>query len=38
MINETLDTAPKLQMALIVAEASLASVQKDTPFQDFEIR
>lgn len=38
MINETLDTAPKLQMALIVAEASLASVPKDTPFQDFEMR
>lgn len=38
MINETLNTAPKLQAALIVAESALSSLPKDTPFQSFEMR
>ena len=38
MINETLNTAAKLQSALIVAEAALLTLPKDTPYQDFEQR
>ncbi|KAL8038201.1 hypothetical protein ABFX02_11G089700 [Erythranthe guttata] len=38
MINETLNTVPKLQSALIVAETALSSLPKDTPFQSFETR
>ncbi|KAL0462453.1 UNVERIFIED_CONTAM: Sucrose synthase 7 [Sesamum latifolium] len=38
MINETLNTVSKLQAALIVAEAALSSLPKDTPYQSFEIR
>ncbi|PSS00265.1 Sucrose synthase [Actinidia chinensis var. chinensis] len=38
MINETINTAAKLQSALIVAEAALLTLPKDTPYQDFEQR
>ncbi|GLU10603.1 hypothetical protein SLE2022_273960 [Rubroshorea leprosula] len=38
MINETLNTAAKLQMALIIAEISLSELPKDTPYQRFELR
>nr|XP_004289566.2 PREDICTED: sucrose synthase 7 [Fragaria vesca subsp. vesca] len=38
MINDTLNTAAKLQMALIVSEVYLSALPKDTPFQNFEIR
>ncbi|KAL9425210.1 hypothetical protein AB3S75_032194 [Citrus x aurantiifolia] len=38
MINDNLNTAEKLQMALIVAEVSLSALPKDTPFQKFELR
>ncbi|KAL7135360.1 hypothetical protein ABFS83_11G089700 [Erythranthe nasuta] len=38
MINETLNTVPKLQSALIVAETALSSLPKDTPIQSFETR
>ncbi|KAE8713355.1 Sucrose synthase 5 [Hibiscus syriacus] len=38
MINETLNTATKLQMALIVAEVSLSDLPKDTPYQSLELR
>ncbi|KAG8373534.1 hypothetical protein BUALT_Bualt11G0034200 [Buddleja alternifolia] len=38
MINETLNTVPKLQGALIAAEAALSSLPKDTPYQSFEMR
>ncbi|XVF71019.1 hypothetical protein PTKIN_Ptkin12aG0000800 [Pterospermum kingtungense] len=38
MINETLNTAAKLQMALIVAEAFLSDLPKDTPYQNLELR
>ncbi|KAI4375523.1 hypothetical protein MLD38_013381 [Melastoma candidum] len=38
MINETLDTASKLQEALILADASLSVLDKDTPYQNFEMR
>ncbi|KAJ6752712.1 SUCROSE SYNTHASE 5 [Salix koriyanagi] len=37
MINETLNTVGKLQMALIVAEVYLSGLAKDTPYQNFEI-
>uniref|UniRef100_A0A6N2N707 sucrose synthase n=1 Tax=Salix viminalis TaxID=40686 RepID=A0A6N2N707_SALVM len=37
MINETLSTVGKLQMALIVAEVYLSGLAKDTPYQNFEI-
>ncbi|KAJ6959791.1 sucrose synthase 5-like [Populus alba x Populus x berolinensis] len=37
MINESLGTVGKLQMALIIAEVYLSGLAKDTPFQDFEI-
>ncbi|XP_057483499.1 sucrose synthase 7-like [Actinidia eriantha] len=36
MINETLNTFPKLQEALIVADVYLSALPKDTPFQNFE--
>ncbi|XP_051117141.1 sucrose synthase 5-like isoform X2 [Andrographis paniculata] len=38
MINETLNTAAKLQSALIVAEAALSLLPHDTPYQSFEMR
>ncbi|XWS30615.1 hypothetical protein CRYUN_Cryun23aG0001100 [Craigia yunnanensis] len=38
MINETLNTAAKLQMALIVAEVSLSDLPNDTPYQSLELR
>ncbi|KAK6266996.1 hypothetical protein QUC31_017833 [Theobroma cacao] len=38
MINETLNTAAKLQMALIVAEVSLSDLPRDTPYQNLELR
>ncbi|KAG5247239.1 sucrose synthase [Salix suchowensis] len=38
MINETLGTVRKLQMALIVAEVYLSGLPKDTLYQNFEIR
>ncbi|CAA0814534.1 Sucrose synthase 6 [Striga hermonthica] len=38
MINETLNTVPKLQSSLIVAEAALSILPKDTPYQSFEMR
>ncbi|KAL0014866.1 hypothetical protein SO802_001935 [Lithocarpus litseifolius] len=38
MINSTIDTALKLQMALIVAEVHLSALPKDTPYPDFELR
>ncbi|CAI9110323.1 OLC1v1010326C1 [Oldenlandia corymbosa var. corymbosa] len=38
MINETLNTASKLQSALIVADAALTALPKDTPYQSFELR
>lgn len=38
MINSTIDTALKLQMALIVAEVYLSALPKDAPYTDFELR
>ncbi|GAV61753.1 Glycos_transf_1 domain-containing protein/Sucrose_synth domain-containing protein [Cephalotus follicularis] len=38
MINETLSTVSKLQMALIIAEVALLALPKDTPYQNFELR
>lgn len=38
MINETLDTAAKLQMALLFADVYLSGLPKNTPFQEFELR
>ncbi|XP_050366072.1 sucrose synthase 7-like isoform X2 [Argentina anserina] len=38
MINDTLNTAAKLQMALIVSEVYLSALPKDTPFQNFDNR
>lgn len=38
MINDNLNTATKLQMALIVAEVLVSSLPKDTPYQSFELR
>ncbi|KAK0572437.1 hypothetical protein LWI29_031483 [Acer saccharum] len=38
MINENLNTAEKLQMALIIAEVYLSALPKDTPYQTFELR
>ncbi|KAF3952971.1 hypothetical protein CMV_021532 [Castanea mollissima] len=38
MINSTIDTALKLQMALIVAEVYLSALPKDAPYSDFELR
>ncbi|XP_057970912.1 sucrose synthase 6-like isoform X2 [Malania oleifera] len=38
MINETLNTATKLQMALIVADVYLSAIPTGTPFPSFELR
>ncbi|KAL5545176.1 hypothetical protein UlMin_008960 [Ulmus minor] len=38
MIDETLDTVEGLQTALIVAEAHVASLPKETPFHNFQHR
>ncbi|XP_010528602.1 PREDICTED: sucrose synthase 5 isoform X2 [Tarenaya hassleriana] len=38
MINETLHTASKLQMALILADVFLSELPKETPYQAFELR
>ncbi|XP_068303248.1 sucrose synthase 5-like [Pyrus communis] len=38
ILNETLNTASKLQAALIVTEVYLSALPKDTPFQTFELR
>ncbi|XP_009370579.2 sucrose synthase 5 [Pyrus x bretschneideri] len=38
ILNETLNTASKLQAALIVTEVYLSALPKDTPFQNFELR
>lgn len=38
MLNETLNTAAKLQMALIIADVYLAALPKNTPYQNFEPR
>ncbi|KAJ7960031.1 Sucrose synthase [Quillaja saponaria] len=38
MINDTLNTAAKLQLALIVSEVYLTALPKDTPFSTFELR
>lgn len=38
MINETLNTAAKLQLALIVAEVSLSDLPRDTQYQSIELR
>jgi sucrose synthase len=38
MINDTLNTIPKLQKALKIAEAYVSAHHKDTPYQKFENR
>lgn len=38
MINDTLNSASKLQTALMVADMFLSAIPKDTPYQDFELR
>lgn len=38
MINETINTALKLQGALIVAEAALSLLPRDTQYSSFETR
>ncbi|XP_020234134.1 sucrose synthase 6 [Cajanus cajan] len=38
MINDTLNSAAKLQMALVVADAFLSGLSKDTAYQNFELR
>ncbi|KAB2611950.1 sucrose synthase 5-like [Pyrus ussuriensis x Pyrus communis] len=38
ILNETLNTALKLQAALIVTEVYLSTLPKETPFQNFELR
>ncbi|XP_028800601.1 sucrose synthase 6 isoform X1 [Neltuma alba] len=38
MINDTLNSAEKLQLAVIVADVFLAKLPKGTPYQDFELR
>lgn len=38
MINDTLNTISKLQVALIVALAALSSLPNDTPYESFELR
>ena len=38
MIKDTLNTLPKLQIALKVAEAYVSALHKDTPYQSFEDR
>ncbi|RDX78809.1 Sucrose synthase 6, partial [Mucuna pruriens] len=36
MINDTLSSSAKLQLALVVADGHLSSLPKDAPYQDFE--
>lgn len=36
MISDALDTADKLQTALLLAEDFVASLEKSTPYQQFE--
>uniref|UniRef100_A0A0D9VN35 Sucrose synthase n=1 Tax=Leersia perrieri TaxID=77586 RepID=A0A0D9VN35_9ORYZ len=36
MINDTLDTVEKLQTALLLAEVSVAGLQPETPYSEFE--
>ena len=38
MIKDTLNTMPKLQQALKVAEAYVSALNKDTAYQKFEDR
>ncbi|KAG2251673.1 hypothetical protein Bca52824_081809 [Brassica carinata] len=38
MMNETLNTARKLEMSLILADVFLSELPKETPFQAFELR
>lgn len=38
MINDALNTAEKLRMALIIAEVYLSALAKDTSYQSFELR
>ncbi|XP_057721418.1 sucrose synthase 5-like isoform X1 [Arachis stenosperma] len=38
MLNERLNTAAKIQLALIVANAYLSATPMDAPYQDFELR
>ncbi|XP_061347986.1 sucrose synthase 7-like [Gastrolobium bilobum] len=38
MINDTLNTLPKLQQALKIAETYVSALHKDTPYQNFEAR
>lgn len=38
MINESLNSAAKLQMTLVVADAFLSALPKDTAYQNFELR
>lgn len=38
MIKDTLNTIPKLQKALKIAEAYVSAHHKDTPYQNFESR
>lgn len=38
MINDTLKSAAQLQMALVVADAFLSALPKDTTYQNFELR
>ncbi|KAG5081188.1 hypothetical protein JHK86_005253 [Glycine max] len=38
MINDSLNSAAKLQMALVVADAFLSGLSKDTAYQNFELR
>ncbi|KAE9596113.1 putative sucrose synthase [Lupinus albus] len=38
MINDALSSAPKLQIALILADVFLSALSKDTTYQNFELR
>lgn len=38
MINNTLASAAKLQLALIVADTFLSGLPADTPYDSFELR
>ncbi|KAG9133336.1 hypothetical protein Leryth_024330 [Lithospermum erythrorhizon] len=38
IINETLNTPSKLQSALVVAEAAVSALPKDTPYQNFDLK
>ncbi|RWR78550.1 Sucrose synthase [Cinnamomum micranthum f. kanehirae] len=38
MVNESLDSVPKLQIALILAEVFVSALPKDTPYHHFEPR